>query len=76
MLAILDFKMDITYTGSYISPMDLLTRVVYVYIQKHVFMLLSGSWEIKYIVIFVQISSNDHVLDDPIFHQTCYFDDI
>ena len=75
MLAILDFKMDITYTGSYISPMDVLTRVVCVYIQKHVFM-LSGSWEIKYIVKFCQISSKDHVLDDPIFHQTCYFDDI
>ena len=35
MVAILDFKMDITYTGSYISPMDVLTRVMYVYLQKH-----------------------------------------
>ena len=32
--------------------------------------------EIKYIVKFGKILSTDHVLDDPIFHQTCYSDDI
>ena len=43
--------------------------------KKHVFM-LSGSREIKYIVKLGQSSSTDRVLDDPVFHQTCYSDGI
>ena len=44
--------------------------------KKHVLCCLEAD-KLYYIVQFGQIPSTDHVLDDdPIFHQTCYSDDI